>query len=241
MSSKKQLTILISAFVTVLLFIAAVNYWFDPFGVFNKKQGWFSYQMTRNPRTAKISYLNHHHANYDSFILGSSGASGLVSASFDDGKYYNLFFYGADMKDIKQTAHYIMDHYEVKQVILPITFSFAENYDAGNENLSYVMKPEVTGENPLAFYPQYLFSSLSYAYEMWQSQNKDSYLPKPFDVFVPESGNYDKRVRRVEYLGSLEEYLAKYPEFQHNRAKIAMPYMDAFFGDLEEVLNRFRD
>ena len=47
------------------------NYWVDPFGVFSHKSlEWPSYEMTINPRTAKITYLKDHHQDYDSYILG---------------------------------------------------------------------------------------------------------------------------------------------------------------------------
>ena len=76
MDSKRWLACFLA---TVLLLGAAVvgfNYWVDPFGVFSHKSlEWPSYEMTINPRTAKITYLKDHHQDYDSYILGCSSTS----------------------------------------------------------------------------------------------------------------------------------------------------------------------
>ena len=65
MDSKRWLACFLA---TVLLLGAAVvgfNYWVDPFGVFSHKSlEWPSYEMTINPRTAKISYLKDHHPEF---------------------------------------------------------------------------------------------------------------------------------------------------------------------------------
>ena len=62
MSSKKWL---VTFFATAFLMGAAVlglNFLADPFGVFpGSVWEWPAYEMTINPRTAKISYLEEHH------------------------------------------------------------------------------------------------------------------------------------------------------------------------------------
>lgn len=76
------------------------NYWVDPFGVFSHKSlEWPSYEMTINPRTAKITYLKDHHQDYDSYILGCSSTSSFPVESLNsylDASFYNMIMYGAD-------------------------------------------------------------------------------------------------------------------------------------------------
>ena len=84
MDSKRWLACFLA---TVLLLGAAVvgfNYWVDPFGVFSHKSlEWPSYEMTINPRTAKITYLKDHHQDYDSYILGCSSTSSFPVESLN--------------------------------------------------------------------------------------------------------------------------------------------------------------
>ena len=60
--------------VTAALF-ALFNVAIDPFGVFGDRlMNWYAYDMTQNPRVAKLAYLEEHHDDYDSYVLGSSKA-----------------------------------------------------------------------------------------------------------------------------------------------------------------------
>lgn len=242
MKAKKQIKIVILSILSILILIGAINFYMDPFGVF-RKDGWFAYRMTRNPRTAKITYLNNKD-NYDAYIVGSSGSSPLLTQSFNKyGKrnYYNAFYYGADMKDVKETVKYLVNKRGAKEIVLPITFSFAESYDTGDNDLHYKMKPEVDGKNKFEFYLNYLFSDMRYAYDMYKSSKKKSYIPSGFDVFIPANGNYDKRVRDTENIGSLENYLNLYPDFKFEKAKIETNYKDQFFSDLEDTVKFLQD
>ena len=54
---------------------------------------WFSYDETNNPRVAKLSYLEQHHGEYDSYILGCSSTSSFPVDAFNeayDASFYNL-------------------------------------------------------------------------------------------------------------------------------------------------------
>lgn len=236
MNPKRQLKTILFSLLSVLLLIGGLNFYMDPFGVF-QNDGWFAYRMTRNPRTAKITYLNTRQS-YNAFVVGSSGSSPLLAESLDQygkHKYYNTFYYGADMKDIKETVEYLVNKKAAKEIILPITFSFAEHYNTGDDDLHYKMKPELDGGNKLSFYMDYLFADVRYPYDMFKSSRKKSYIPSSFDVFLPDTGNYDKRVRDTEPIGSLEQYLKLYPEFIPEKDRIETTAMDSFFSDLKYV------
>jgi len=102
--------------------LAGFNYVTDPFGAFGDRfMQWFSYDETNNPRAAKISYLEQHHDEYDSYFLGCSSTSSLPTESFNEmlnAKFYNLIMYGADMKDCEKIANYLIDNYTVKNLVL---------------------------------------------------------------------------------------------------------------------------
>ena len=218
MNAKKWvLTFLLFALVLVLG-LAAFNYVTDPFAAFSDKfLNWFSYDETNNPRVAKISYLKQHHDEYDSYILGCSSTSSLQVSDFNklyDANFYNLIMYGADMRDCEKIADYLIEHYEVKHLVLNVYldngFTYDDETDRLTRNLHYLTDPDTSA---LSFYTRYLFCDPRYGFAKLKNLRNDRLLPQSFDVFNEVTGEYDKRVRDVEPIGSMDTYLEAYPVF----------------------------
>lgn len=218
MNAKKWvLTFLLFALVLVLG-LAAFNYVTDPFAAFGDKfLNWFSYDETNNPRVAKISYLEQHHDEYDSYILGCSSTSSLQVSDFNklyDANFYNLIMYGADMRDCEKIADYLIEHYEVKHLVLNVYldngFTYDDETDRLTRNLHYLTDPDTSA---LSFYTRYLFCDPRYGFAKLKNLRNDRLLPQSFDVFNEATGEYDKRVRDVEPIGSMDTYLEAYPVF----------------------------
>ena len=212
-----MLTFLLLALVLVLG-LAAFNYVTDPFAAFGDKfLNWFSYDETNNPRVAKISYLEQHHDEYDSYILGCSSTSSLQVSDFNklyDANFYNLIMYGADMRDCEKIADYLIEHYEVKHLVLNVYldngFTYDDETDRLTRNLHYLTDPDTSA---LSFYTRYLFCDPRYGFAKLKNLRNDRLLPQSFDVFNEVTGEYDKRVRDVEPIGSMDTYLEAYPVF----------------------------
>ena len=218
MNAKKWvLTFLLFALVLVLG-LAAFNYVTDPFAAFGDKfLNWFSYDETNNPRVAKIGYLEQHHDEYDSYILGCSSTSSLQVSDFNklyDANFYNLIMYGADMRDCEKIADYLIEHYEVKHLVLNVYLDNGVTYDDETDrltrNLHYLTDPDTSA---LSFYTRYLFCDPRYGFAKLKNLRNDRLLPQSFDVFNEVTGEYDKRVRDVEPIGSMDTYLEAYPVF----------------------------
>lgn len=218
MNAKKWvLTFLLLALV-LALGLAAFNYVTDPFAAFGDKfLNWFSYDETNNPRVAKISYLEQHHDEYDSYILGCSSTSSLQVSDFNklyDANFYNLIMYGADMRDCEKIADYLIEHYEVKHLVLNVYldngFTYDDETDRLTRNLHYLTDPDTSA---LSFYTRYLFCDPRYGFAKLKNLRNDRLLPQSFDVFNEITGEYDKRVRDVEPIGSMDTYLEAYPVF----------------------------
>ena len=218
MNAKKWvLTFLLLALVLVLG-LAAFNYVTDPFAAFGDRfLNWFSYDETNNPRVAKISYLEQHHDEYDSYILGCSSTSSLQVSDFNklyDVNFYNLIMYGADMRDCEKIADYLIEHYEVKHLVLNVYldngFTYDDETDRLTRNLHYLTDPDTSA---LSFYTRYLFCDPRYGLSKLKNLRNDRLLPQSFDVFNEVTGEYDKRVRDVEPIGSMDTYLEAYPVF----------------------------
>ena len=232
MSSKKWvLVFLVTVFVLAAL-LAGLNAAVDPFGAFGDRLiSWFSYDETNNPRVAKLSYLEQHHDEYDSYILGCSSTSSFPVDAFNeafDARFYNLIMYGADMRDCEKITRYLIEHYEVKNLILNVYLDNGLEYDEESDRLTkslhYKEDPDTSA---LSFYTRYLFADPRYALAKLNALRTDTILPQTFDVFDERTGCYDKRVRDAEPIGSAERYLESYPVFaDYPHQTLSLPYTE---------------
>lgn len=212
MSFKKWLIIFFATMVVCAGALVGFNVAVDPFGVFGDKiMKWDSYNMTNNPRVAKIPYLEQHHQEYDSYVIGCSKTGGLpiedLNESFN-ASFYSMLMYGGDMYDIEKTAEYIISNYRAKNIIINLGLEEAVSYNKEDDPMKGNLHCKVDGSSPLKFYGKYLFANPSYAIDKLVAKGQDSYFPKEFDVFNGDNGNYDKRIRDSEAIGELTPYLA---------------------------------
>ena len=232
MSSKKWvLVFLVTVFVLAAL-LAGLNLAADPFGAFGDKLlGWFSYDETNNPRVAKFTYLEQHHEDYDSYILGCSSTSSFPVDGFNelyDASFYNLIMYGADMRDCEKITQYLLEHDTVKNLVLNVYLDNGLEYDEESDrltkNLHYKEDPDTSA---LSYYTRYLFADPRYALAKLKALRTNTILPQTFDVFDEQTGCYDKRVRDAEPIGSEEAYLQSYPVFtDYPRQSLSLPHTE---------------
>lgn len=219
LSSKGWLVLFALTVVLLGLGLGLFNILTDPFGAFGDRVlDWWSFNETNNPRVAKFSYLEEHHEEYDSYIIGCSSTSSFPKEQLDeylDANFYNLIMYGADLLDVEQYVRYLLDHYTVKNLVLNVYVGNAQRYDAESDPLTDSMPWQVDGSSPLAFYARYLFADPRYGWDKLQKLRTDSVIQDVHDVFDVESGAYDKSRRDVEPVGDLASYLAEYPVFSN--------------------------
>lgn len=245
MSSKKWLVLFCA---TVLFLGAAVlgfNWLVDPYGVFSHKTlEWASYEMTLNPRTAKMTYLEEHHQEYDSYLLGCSSTSSFPVESLNeylDASFYNMIMYGADMLDVEEQAVYLLEHYEVKNLVVNVYLDNAKDYNTLPDPLrSYTMPAQTTGESSAAFLAKYLFMDPRHSLDKLTAWYEDTYLPQSFDVFDAETGAYDKSARDAEDIGDMDAYLESYPVFANYPEATNSTNEEAISGTLD-ALAHIRD
>ncbi len=216
MSSKKWCVIAAAAAVFAVLAICLFNIFTDPFGVFGDE--WYSYNATQNPRIAKIEYLKKNHDKYDSYIIGCSSTSSYPVEDLNkylNAKFYNLIMYGADMKDVEDTVYYITENYTVKNIVLNLYIANGFAYDFEPDSITGSMHPEVDGSSKAEYYAKYTFLNPMYGVSKLMARLSDRYLAQTYDVFLEESGAYDKRKRDAEPISSLKEYYTQYPVFEN--------------------------
>jgi len=221
----------------LLLFVGLgmFNFLVDPFGVFGDPIfDWYSYNVTKNPRVAKVVYLERHPDTFDSFIIGSSGASAfpvdMLNEQFD-ANFFNMFAYGSDMMDIKRMAQYLIENYTVRNLFLGLYIDMAILFDELHCWRSLNMHVRVGGGSRLSFYGRYLLMPPEYSLAKIRSYFQREYLPRPFNVFDMETGAYDKRRRAVEPIGCMESYLLAYPVFAN------YPTSPLVMWEMENALN----
>ena len=216
MRGKKWLLTVVCALLLVGVVCVLSNWLIDPFGVFEASPlQWDSYAQTLNPRGSKVRYISERPGEYDSFVVGSSSAASYLPETLEryyGGSFYNMFHYGADTDYDRELVRYLLEQGEVKRIVLVLGLSDAYALHSKTEGLTAVPDYRVSGENEAAYKLRFLFASPSFAMEKLSSLRKDTEMPQTFDVFLPESGTYDKRLRDVESIGSLQDYLTLHGE-----------------------------
>ena len=217
MSAKKWLLALAVTIAALFALLCAFNWAVDPFGIFGDKfLDWYSYDMTQNPRASKIAYLDEHHEDYDSYIIGCSSTSSYPVETLNKyygASFYNMIMYGADMKDVEDEARYIIENYTCKNLIVNVYIDNGLYYNVESDPLTYSMHAKADGSSTLLYYLRYLLAKPTYAIDKLVSYKNDTYLKQSFDAFNESSGAYDKKARDAEGIGDIQSYLDAYPEF----------------------------
>lgn len=240
MSSKKWLFLFAAAVVLALAVCAGANMLIDPFGVFGDPlMDWYGYNETNNPRGAKLAWLEEHHQDYDSYVIGSSSAASYSVEELNgylDASFYNLFVYGCDTKDYRDFAAYLLEHYTVKNLVLNLGINEANTYDTGEDSLNDQMHALATGGSLPLFYLRYAFCNPQYSIDKVASYLRDTELPQVFDVFDVPSGCYDKRVRDVEKIGDMEVYQSSHSgDFYVSPDTAQLPYIRECVQSVSEI------
>ena len=242
MSSKHWLICFFSLLAALIATIVVFNYKTDPFGVFGDEAfDWYELNMTNNPAAAKIAYLDRHHGEYDSYIIGSSGTSSFPAEKLNEytgASFFNLFSYGADMEKTYLTAKYVLENYEVKNLVVCVGIMDAINFKKYGSSVTESLHSNITDEPAPAFYLKYLFANPKYGMNKIENRNKyDTYLPRFFDIFDTKTGEYDDRMVDMEHIGALDAYLKDHDELKEENRRTYTPY----FPHTDECVGRVAD
>jgi len=245
MSSKKWLICFFICLTAVISTIAAFNIITDPFGIFGDNfYDWYELDMTNNPAASKIAYIDKNHDKYDSYIIGSSGTSSFPVSKLNEytgAKFFNMFSYGADMEKTYFTSKYVLENYEVKNLVICVGIMDLVNFKKYGDSVTDGLHAKITGDSIIPFYAKYLFANPKYGMsKIDYYDNYNTYLPKFFDVFSTKTGAYDDRVVDIEHIGSLDAYLESKPAFKtENRYNPAskFPYIDECVDRIADIKN----
>ena len=216
MCSKKWLLISLLGALSALLIIALFNYIADPFGVFGDRfLNWYGYNMTNNPMLAKFGYLDKNYNSYNGYIIGSSKASSLsplqLNKYYENGSFYNLMTYGANFAHTENSMYYVIDNYNTKHIVLCLGLSELLNYGYETDDIKQQLHAKVSGDSLIQFYMKHLFLNPKYGMnKLIEFISKDKKAsPSIVDVFLPETGVYNKINRDMENIININDYIAQ--------------------------------
>ena len=243
LSARGWLRMFLITVIILALLVPVFNIITDPYGAFGDPVlHWWTYNMTLNPRLAKMTYLEQHWDDYDSFIVGSSGSSSIPTEALNaclDARFYNCFFYGTETTTFEEIAVYLVQERKPKNLVLNLSVMAATAFKSSDNKLTKYQYWKLNGTNPLVFYCRYLFADPMDGVQKLKYMRNDSYLQQSYKVFVPETGAYDKSRRDAEPIGDLDAYLSRdaykvfrrYPERHYS-----IPYLEQAM----EVVARIR-
>lgn len=211
MRGKKWLLTVVCALLLVGVVCVLGNWLIDPFGVFEASPlQWDSYAQTLNPRGSKVRYISERPGEYDSFVVGSSSAASYLPGTLEryyGGSFYNMFHYGADTDYDRELVRYLLEQGEVKQIVLVLGLSDAYALHSKTEGLTAVPDYRVAGKTKRPTSSASCLQALPLRWKSCPPSGRTRKCRRPLDVFLPESGTYDKRLRDVESIGSLRTIL----------------------------------
>jgi peptidoglycan/xylan/chitin deacetylase (PgdA/CDA1 family) len=219
MSSKQWLAVFSATIIFIILGIMAFNALVDPFGAFGDPIfNWYSYNATNNPRVAKVAYVGRNHERFDSYVLGASGSSAFSVERLNtylDARFFNLFYTGADMLHLEQTARYLINNYEVRNLVIGMSITNGINFDReGMDAMRQNLHVNAAGGSRLRFYGQYLWMNPKYSVEKIRAYfNSNSIFPDARNWYDMTTGQFNKRARAATRISCLETYAATYPQF----------------------------
>lgn len=245
LSSGKWLVLLLVTALLLVMIVPIFNIITDPYGAFGDPVlEWWTYDMTLNPRLAKETYLEKNHDSFDSYVIGASGSSMLSAEKLNnylDANFYNAFFYYSDADSFRELADFLLDNYEVKNLVLNLSIlSAANNPKNGREDAkNHYWK--VDGTNPISFYARYLFLSPKEGMQKLEYLKQDRYLPEAYRVIDPVTGSYDKTREDADPIHSLEDYLKK-PKYSmftnYSKHHYTTPYLQQCIDAVSAVKAR---
>ncbi|MBR1497830.1 MAG: polysaccharide deacetylase family protein [Oscillospiraceae bacterium] len=244
MKLKHWLISFFAAALGVAALAAGWNLLTDPFGVFGDRLlDWYAYDMSMNPRVAKIAWLDAHHGDYDGYVVGSSKASSLPVEDLNrylGGSFYNMTWYGGDLRDENQLVHYLAEHYTLRRLVLCVDLQDASAIGYEDDPIKGNMHCKVDGSAALPFYGKYLFANPAYGFEKLRALGNRGYLMTADAVYVPETGCYNKQLRDISPIGNMEDYLALEQNVFYQPAS-PLPCVEQALALVEDIVSLCRD
>lgn len=213
----------------VLVFVICIfpcnvvlNYVLNPYEIFTHSLT--PQSIFHNQRYEKIKYLQAHHEQFDSYLIGDSRVGlikpELIESYLPNTRFYNMWVSSANPLDLLIFINYILENnYKVKYLLIQI------GLDYGFNTIDYrVMMDtqrhwhyDVTHTSSFEFYQKYLFSFLFQGnYEKLKFLLTETELPQFEDIYT---GVWGYTIRERQRIANPEQYAQNEPSFSAPQIK----------------------
>ncbi|MDO4345099.1 MAG: hypothetical protein Q4C50_09885 [Eubacteriales bacterium] len=182
MQYKKWCFGILGVIAAVVLFIAGMNYFVDPFGYFTFQSGDYNdvdfkiLDTQHYQRVLKLQHVLHFKDQYDAYILGGSKTGAFCTEKLqemDGYRYYNMYEFQGTLPEYEMLVEFLLENAAPKKII--VNFSGAEVHRIVNNNESVVMQNPalLTGESQIGEYLDFLMKDVRSSFEVLADQVKN--------------------------------------------------------------------
>ena len=165
----------------VVLWIAGMNYFVDPFGYFHFKGGDYNkinFHVTTEHylRFLDAEHIKHFGDRYDAYILGGSksGAYRTDKLSELDGyRYYNVWSSVGSVQNYCYFAKYILENANPKKIIINLSGGETRKFDRQHVSDMCVIPAQVTGDSVFLENLEFLFKDVHVAMDVLKKRKKE--------------------------------------------------------------------
>lgn len=228
-----------SVFLVTVISISSFNYIVDPLGAFGDNfLKMYGYDMLKNVRIGKISYLDKNYKNFDSYIIGGSKSGSLLPETlnkyYPDSHFYNLNIYGGRFLDYEKTIQYIVKNYKVKNIVFQISQLEADKPGTLNGNTN--MLHGKLSDFPALFYLRMLLVNPTYSIDKLKEVKK--WTPKYADTyfFNEKNGTYNRTSMEIEILNAPNKFFSNKEIFPDSMPYISNPVYNYNLEVLKRII-----
>jgi peptidoglycan/xylan/chitin deacetylase (PgdA/CDA1 family) len=142
------------------------------------------------------------------------------------------------MVDFELMCTYLIENYEVQNLLLNLSMNIAMEYDVPQEDRTTYHYYKVDGSNRLLRSLPYILNTPADAWGKLERHRADGYLQEAYRVFDPLTGAYDKSRRDAEPIGDLTSYVARdsYKVFaDYPERGASMPFLEEAMATVKRI------
>lgn len=175
MSGKKWTLSFLSIIIGVLVVIAGLNYFVDPFGYFRFRGGDY-YELGEDyyTRYLKAQHINNFPEEYDGYVLGGSKAGGLLTETLSNVEgldYYSCWQLLGNFREYELYGNFILEHTNAKKILLHLSSFEINCFDREYRGDMYVTPAIISGRSEAAETVEFLFKNAKTALtHLWDTR-----------------------------------------------------------------------
>lgn len=168
----------VAVVLCVVLWIAGMNYFVDPFGYFHFAGGDYSkidFQLTTEYyiRFLEAERIRNYGDQYDAYILGGSKTGSYQAkklGEMDGYRYYNVWASAGSVQNYYYYAKYILENTDAKKIVMNLSGGEVRKFDRQYMGDMYVIPAQVKGGSVFLERLDFLFKDVHVAMDTWKER-----------------------------------------------------------------------